>query len=186
MHDDLQHVLVTEEAIARRTRELGEEIAADYPAEEEMVVIAIINGAILFTADLMRQIDRPLLLDCIRVSSYRDRTDPGSLKVLDHIQLDVEGRPVLVIDDIYDTGRTLAHVHEQIGTLRPSLLKTCVLLEKIGRQEADYRPDYVGFEIPDKFVVGYGLDFAERYRNLPCIGTLRAELQNPPEWSQYR
>jgi hypoxanthine phosphoribosyltransferase len=182
-HGDLESILVTESAIKRRVRRLGREIVATY-GDEEITVISIINGAILFTADLLREISNPVRLDCIRISSYRNQTKSiGKPQMLHSLSLDVSNRHVLLIDDILDTGKTLAMVTSTIKKLNPASLKTCVLLDKIGRREVAFDAEFVGFEIPDKFVVGYGLDFAERYRNLPCIGVLRPDLQNPPEWA---
>jgi len=183
MYDDLENVLVSEQEIKERIKALGREIS-DFYDGEELTVIAIINGAILFTADLLREISCPVRLDCIRVSSYKNDVNPVvSPEVVDTIRLDLTGRHLLLIDDILDTGRTIHHVAEMMKTLEPASIRTCVLLEKKGRREIHFHADHVGFEIPDKFVVGYGLDFAERYRNLPVIGTLRPELQNPPNWA---
>ncbi|MCF3651919.1 hypoxanthine phosphoribosyltransferase [Synoicihabitans lomoniglobus] len=182
-HADLESILVTESAIKRRIKRLGAEIAETYP-NEEITVISIINGAILFTADLLRAISNPVRLDCIRVSSYRNKTKSvGKPQLLHSLTLDITNRHVLLIDDILDTGKTLAMVTGMIEKQNPASLKTCVLLDKKGRREVPFDAEFVGFEIPDKFAVGYGLDFAERYRNLPCIGVLRSDLQNPPEWA---
>jgi hypoxanthine phosphoribosyltransferase len=182
-HADLEAVLVTETAIRRRLKKLGADIAQAY-GDEEITVIAIINGAILFTADLLRVIPNPIRLDCIRISSYRNQTRPtGRPQLLHGLQLDVTNRHVLLIDDILDTGKTLSSVVDLIKKQNPASLRTCVLLDKQGRREVEFTADFVGFEIPDRFVVGYGLDFAERYRNLPCIGILKPHLQNPPEWA---
>lgn len=184
LYGDLDEILVTEEAIRERVAEIGEAISDLYGPGADLTVISIINGAILFTADLIREIHITVRLDCVRVSSYRDSSFPeGPPEIIDTLRLPVEGREVLLIDDILDTGRTLEQVTAKIQALNPASLRTCVLLEKIGRRETETAPNFVGFEIPDKFAVGYGLDFAERYRNLPCIGTLRPELQNPPEWA---
>jgi hypoxanthine phosphoribosyltransferase len=123
-------------------------------------------------------------LDTIRVSSYRNSTRPvGAPRILDSLQIDVENRHVLLIDDILDTGRTLSLVVAEMQKRKPATLRTCVLLDKKVRREVPIEADFVGFTIPDKFVVGYGLDFAERYRNLASIGVLKANLQNPPEWA---
>jgi len=182
-HADLDSILVSETAIKRRIRRLGAEIGEIY-GDEEITMIAIINGAILFTADLIRSIPNPIRLDCIRISSYRNETKSiGKPQLVHSLTLDVTNRHVLLLDDILDTGKTLAMVVEVIRKLNPASLKTCVLLDKKGRREVPFEADFAGFEIPDKFVVGYGLDFAERYRNLPCIGVLKPHLQNPPEWA---
>lgn len=182
-HPDLEAILVSEAAIKRRLKKLGSEIAEAY-GDEEITVVAIINGAILFTADLLRMIPNPIRLDCIRISSYRNETKSSSRPQLLHsLQLDISNRHVLLIDDILDTGKTLSVVVDLIKKQSPASVRTCVLLDKQGRREVDFVADFVGFEIPDRFVVGYGLDFAERYRNLPCIGILKPHLQNPPEWA---
>lgn len=182
-HTDLEAILVSETAIKRRIKLLGKQIAETY-GDEEITVVSIINGAILFTADLLRFIPNPVRLDCIRISSYRNETKSiGKPQLLHSLTLDVTNRHVLLIDDILDTGKTLAMVTKTIAKLKPASLKTCVLLDKQGRREVPFDSEFVGFQIPDKFVVGYGLDFAERYRNLPCIGVLKPELQNPPEWA---
>lgn len=182
-HADLESILVPEPAIKRRIRQLGGEIHATY-GQEEITVIAIINGAMLFAADLLRAIPNPVRLDCIRIASYRNESRSiGKPQLVHSLTLDVSNRHVLLIDDILDTGKTLAMVVDMIRKLSPASLKTCVLLDKKGRREIPFEADFVGFEIPDKFVVGYGLDFAERYRNLPCIGMLKPHLQNPPEWA---
>ncbi|MDX2109652.1 MAG: hypoxanthine phosphoribosyltransferase [Verrucomicrobiota bacterium] len=183
MEDDLQTILVSEEQIRQRINELGKEITTAYKQYGELTVIAIINGAIPFTADLIRAIDIPVRLDCMRVSSYRDDTKPVSdPELIDTLRLDIEDRHVILIDDILDTGKTFAHVVKLLKTRKPASLRLAALLEKKGRRKVAVKADYVGFQIPDEFVVGYGLDFAERYRNLRCIGVLKAELQNPPEW----
>jgi hypoxanthine phosphoribosyltransferase len=182
-HPDLESVLVTEAQIKRRVKKLGKELREAY-GHDEFTVISIINGAILFTADLLREIENPIRLDCIRISSYRNETKSiGAPQLIHSLTLDVTKRDVLLIDDILDTGKTLAMVSALIRKLKPASLKVCVLLDKKGRREVDFEADFVGFKIPDKFVVGYGLDFAERYRNLPCIGVLKPHLQNPPEWT---
>ncbi len=180
LHPDLEAVLYTEEQIKRRVRGLAREIKAVY-GDREFTIISLINGAVMFTADLMREIDNPVRLDCIRVSSYGNRTKSvGTPQIVAALTLDIKGRDVLMIDDILDTGKTLALVTSLARKLRPASLRSCVLLDKKARREVEFEADFVGFEIPDKFVVGYGLDFAERYRNLPCIGVLKAELQKLP------
>jgi hypoxanthine phosphoribosyltransferase len=182
-HAALESVLVSEAEIKKRLKKLGSEIMELY-GEQEITVIAVINGAILFTADLLRHIDNPIRLDCIRISSYRNETrSTDKPQVLGNLSLDLSNRHVLLIDDILDTGKTLSLIVSMIQKLHPASVRTCVLLDKRGRREVEFEADFVGFQIPDKFVVGYGLDFAERYRNLPCIGVLKPHLQNPPEWA---
>lgn len=180
--DDLESILITEEAIQERLESLRKDIHQLYQGKE-LTVISIINGALIFTADLIRKLTLPLQLDCIRVSSYRSSTRPEAApEIMDRMRLDLAGRHVLVIDDILDTGNTLSRVVSEISKAQPASLRTCVLLDKKARREIQIDADLVGFEIPDEFVVGYGLDFAESYRHLPCIGVLKPEFQNPPTW----
>jgi len=181
-YQDLDKIIVSESMIKRRVRKLGAEITGAF-GEEEITVVAIINGSLFFVADLLREIRRPIRLDCIRVSSYRNETRSiGKPEIVHSLTIDIANRHVLLIDDILDTGKTLSVVVNLIKKLNPASVRTCVLLDKKGRREVDFEADFVGFPIEDQFVVGYGLDFAERYRNLPCIGLLKAHLQNPPEW----
>jgi hypoxanthine phosphoribosyltransferase len=183
VHPDLESVLFTEEQIKKRVGELGRELRSYY-GEGEFTIVSIINGAVMFTADLMREIENPVRLDCIRISSYADRTKSvGTPQIVHSLTIDIAKRHVLLIDDILDTGKTISLVSGLVQKLAPASLKTCVLLDKQGRREVSFEADFVGFKIPDKFVVGYGLDFAERYRNLPCIGVLNPALQNPREWA---
>ena len=180
IHPDLASILFTEAQIKRRVRGLAREIKQVY-GKGEFTLIALINGAVMFTADLMREIDNPVRLDCIRVSSYGSGTKSvGAPQIVADLTLDIANRDVLVIDDILDTGKTLALVTTLARKLKPASLRTCVLLDKKARREVEFEADFVGFKIPNKFVVGYGLDFAERYRNLPCIGVLKTELQTVP------
>jgi hypoxanthine phosphoribosyltransferase len=177
LHPDLSSVLFTEAQIKRRIRGLAREIKQVY-GKREFTIVALINGAVMFTADLMREIDNPVRLDCIRVSSYGASTKSvGTPQILADLTLDIANRDVLIIDDILDTGKTLALVTALAKKLKPASLRSCVLLDKKARREVEFEADFVGFKIPNKFVVGYGLDFAERYRNLPCIGVLKPELQ---------
>ena len=183
IHPDLESVLYTEAQIKRRVHSLAAELKATY-GDGEFTIVSLINGAIMFTADLMREIDNPVRLDCIRISSYGEKTKSvGTPQVVASLTLDILNRHVLIVDDILDTGKTLQLVAGLVRKLHPASLRTCVLLDKVGRREVPFEADFVGFKIPDKFVIGYGLDFAERYRNLPCIGVLKPALQNPPEWA---
>ncbi|MGC9450316.1 MAG: hypoxanthine phosphoribosyltransferase [Oceanipulchritudo sp.] len=183
MIEDLESIYVTEQEIRERVEVLGKEITQAYHEADELTVIAIINGALLFTADLLRHIDMPVRVDCMRVSSYRNDVDPvQEPEIIDMLRLDLRDRHVLIIDDILDTGHTCKRVIREIKRLRPASVRFAALLEKEGRREVDVEPDFIGFQIPDEFVVGYGLDFAEHYRQLPCIGVLKPELQNPPSW----
>ena len=173
LHPDVESILVSEAAIRQRVQELGRELKRLY-GDDEITVLAIMNGAILFTADLLRQVDNAVRLDCIRTSSYGSATEShGTPKMVHGLTLDITGRHVLILDDILDTGKTLSLITSMIRGLNPASIRVCVLLDKKGRRQVPFEADLVGFEIPDKFVVGYGLDFAERYRNLNYIGVLR-------------
>ncbi len=183
LHPDLAEILVSEAQIKRRVKSLAREIKAVY-GDREFTIISLINGAVMFTSDLMREIDNPVRLDCIRVTSYGTKTKSiGTPQIIHSLTLDIANRDVLLIDDILDTGKTLKLVTQLVRDLKPASLRTCVLLDKKARREVDLEADFVGFEIPDKFVVGYGLDFAERYRNLPGIGVLKPEKQNTRAWA---
>jgi hypoxanthine phosphoribosyltransferase len=175
LHPDVETVLVGEAAIRERVVALGRDLKRLY-GNEEITVIAIMNGAILFTADLLRQIDNAVRLDCIRTTSYGNATESqGAPKMVHGLTLDVTGRHVLIVDDILDTGKTLSLISAMIRGLNPASMRVCVLLDKKGRRQVPFEADLVGFQIPDKFVVGYGLDYAERYRNLPYIGVLKPQ-----------
>jgi hypoxanthine phosphoribosyltransferase len=183
IHPDLSEILYTEAQIKERVKSLAREIKSVY-GDGEFTIVSLINGAVMFTADLMREIDNPVRLDCIRVSSYGGKTKSiGTPQIIHSLTLDIAKRDVLLIDDILDTGKTFKLVSDLINELKPASLRTCVLLDKKGRREVPFEADFVGFEIPDKFVVGYGLDFAERYRNLPGIGVLKPEKQVAPVWA---
>ncbi len=168
---EIEQILITEAQLARRVRSLSGELERDYQ-NHELMVVSLLNGTVMFLADLIRHLSLPLRLDFIGVSSYGAGTESGNLVFTKELRLDVRGRDVLLIDDILDTGRTLARVRAKLRPLKPRSLKTCVLLNKAARRAEAIAADYVGFEIPDVFVVGYGLDFAERYRNLPFVGVL--------------
>jgi hypoxanthine phosphoribosyltransferase len=172
---EIQRVLISRGAIARRVRIMAEQIEKDF-AEKELVVVSLLNGTVMFLADLVRLLNMPLRLDFIGVSSYGAKTTSGELVFTKDLRLDVRGRDVLLVDDILDTGNTMSRVLEKIQALGPRRLRVCVLLDKPSRRVLPVRADYIGFEIPDVFVVGYGLDFAERYRNLPFLGVLQPHV----------
>jgi hypoxanthine phosphoribosyltransferase len=171
---EVERVLITRPALAHRVRALSREIQRDFSGRE-LVVVAVLNGTIMFIADLIRHLSLPLRLDFIGCSSYGAGTESGEVVFTKELRLDVRGRDVLLVDDILDTGKTLRRVMAKIEQLKPRNIKTCVLLEKAERRSEDVRADYVGFKIPDLFVVGYGLDYAERFRNLPFVGVLHPE-----------
>ncbi|HET7624194.1 MAG TPA: hypoxanthine phosphoribosyltransferase [Verrucomicrobiae bacterium] len=172
---EVERVLITEAQLARRIRRMSREIESDFQGRE-MVIVSLLSGTVMFLADLIRHISLPLRLDFMGVSSYSAGTDSGELVFTKELRLDVRGRDVLLVDDILDTGNTMTRVLAKMELLRPRRIRTCVLLNKAARRVEDIQADYVGFEIPDYFVVGYGLDFAERYRNLPFVGVLHPHV----------
>ena len=173
--DEVERILIPEKRIASRIREISREIEKDFKGRE-MVVVSLLNGTVMFLADLIRNFSLPLRLDFMGVSSYGAGTESGDLVVTKELRLDVRGRDVLLVDDILDTGKTLHRVLDILRALKPRRVRTCVLLNKAARRVEKVKADYVGFEIPDLFVVGYGLDFAERYRNLPFVGVLHERI----------
>jgi hypoxanthine phosphoribosyltransferase len=171
---EIERVLISEDKIARRVKQLARQIQRDF-AGRDLVVVALLNGTVMFLADLVRHLSLPMRLDFIGVSSYGEGTTSGELVFTKQLRLDVRGRDVLVVDDILDTGRTLKRVCATLRAHKPRRLKICVLLEKKARRSEKIRANYVGFSIPDLFVVGYGLDYAERFRNLPFVAVLKPE-----------
>ncbi len=179
MRNDIKKILVTKEQIQKRIDELGEEINKCYADKpEELVVVGVLRGAVLFMADLARQINRHVVFDFMDVSSYGAGTESsGSVRIIKDLQEDIKGKHVLIVEDIIDTGLTLKKVVEILETREPVSIKICTLLDKPARRtEKHISSDFNGFEIPDQFVVGYGLDYAEKYRNLPFIGVLKPEI----------
>jgi len=154
---------------------MSRQIEQDYRGRE-LVVVSLLNGTVMFLADLIRHLSLPLRLDFIGVSSYGAGTTSGELIFTKELRIDVRGRDVLLVDDILDTGKTIKRVLAKLRKLKPSRIKTCVLLDKPARRVEQVHADYVGFSIPDLFVIGYGLDYAERYRNLPFVGVLKPEM----------
>jgi len=172
---DIRSVLISRARLARRVQSLARQIESDFSGRD-LVIVALLNGTVMFLADLLRLLSLPLRLDFIGVSSYREGTGPGGLIITKELRLDVRGRDVLLVDDILDTGRTLARVLAKLRALQPRRVKICVLLDKPARRLEDLAADYVGFTIPDEFVVGYGLDYGEKYRNLPFVGLLHPKI----------
>jgi len=181
MQGDIERVLFDGPAIHKRIREMAAQITADY-SDRELTVIAILTGSLMFMSDLLRRIPLPLKLDCLSVVSYHGKTQTSGEVIFKHVSLpDVTDRDVLILDDILDTGHTLAAVRRKLETAKPRSIRVCVLLSKRKERARDVDADYIGFEIDDEFVVGYGLDFMERYRNLPYIGVLRNRLLGQPK-----
>ncbi len=176
MQDDLDRILFNEQTILARLDEIAAQIVGDY-REQELTVIAVLNGSLIFMADLLRRIPLPLKLDCLSVASYHGGTKSTGEVVFRQVALpDVAGRHILILDDILDSGQTLDAIRRKLEEAKPLSVRVCVLLEKQIARVAPIKADYVGFKIANEFVVGYGLDYMERYRNLPCIGVLRKEL----------
>lgn len=182
MQNDIAEILVTEEAIQAKVAELGKRISEDYRdkvdngAKTPLLLVGLLRGAIVFLSDLMRAIDVPVQLDFIGISSYGASTESGAVRLVMDLESDIAGRHVVVVEDIVDTGKTLYYLVENLRARQPASLRICALLDKPDRRQVPIQVDYVGFEIPDKFVVGYGLDFAEGYRNLPFVGVLKEHL----------
>ena len=175
--EDLESVLLSETQIANRVAELAKEISSHY-ADKGITIICVLNGALLFTSDLVRKLKLPTRLDCLRSDSYGNSTRADHPpRISSPLKTDIENQHVLLVDDILDTGNTLSELTDHLGQSKPASLRTCVLLDKKERRQLGIQADHVGFTVPDTFVVGYGLDFAERYRTLPCIGVLKPEFQ---------
>ena len=174
--DGVEEILVDEAALQARVAELGAEISADY-RDRDLLLIGVLKGAIFFMADLMRQIDLPCEVDFMAISSYGAGVDSsGVVRILKDLDMPIENRNVVIVEDIVDSGLTLSYLLRNLEARHPASVEICALLTKPDRRENDVECRYVGFEIPNRFVIGYGLDFAERYRNLPYIGVLREEL----------
>ena len=169
-------VLIDQDALQRRIAELGEEISNDY-AGRDLLLVGVLKGAVFFMADLMRSLTIPCEIDFMAISSYGDSTDSsGVVRILKDLDINIDGRDVLVVEDIIDSGLTLSYLMRNLEAREPASLEVCSLLTKPDRREIDVPVRYIGFEIPNRFVIGYGLDFAERYRNLPYVGVLDLEL----------
>jgi hypoxanthine phosphoribosyltransferase len=169
-------ILVDEDALQSRIRELGEEISEDYRGRD-LLLIGVLKGAVFFMADLMRQLSVSCEVDFMAISSYGGSTDTsGVVRILKDLDLNIEGRDVLVVEDIIDSGLTLSYLMRNLESREPASLEICALLTKPGRRRIEVPVRYTGFEIPDRFVIGYGLDFAERYRNLPYVAVLSDEM----------
>ena len=178
MNTDLEKVILSADEINTRVQEIAVEINQNYEGSvREVILITLLDGAIVFTADLIRHLSVPIRLDCIRVSSYGNSTNPETApRILGSLKSDVQDKHVLLVDDILDTGNTMKKVVNEVSAQKPASLRTCVFLDKPERRQNNFQADWSGFSIPDEFVVGYGLDYAGRYRELPYLGTLRPEI----------
>ncbi len=169
-------ILISEEQIRQRVKELGAQITKDYE-DKKLLLVGILNGCVYFMTDLSREIDKLLQIDFMVVSSYGNSTSTsGVVKIIKDLNRSIEGFDVLIVEDIVDTGLTLSYIKDVLSARRPNSVKICTLVNKVGRRKVDIDVDYVGFEIPDEFIIGYGLDYAEKYRNLKDILIIRPEL----------
>jgi hypoxanthine phosphoribosyltransferase len=169
-------ILIDEETLGARIAELGAEVSADYQGRD-LLLIGVLKGAVFFMADLMRHLTVQCEVDFMAISSYGDSTDSsGIVRILKDLDINIEGRDVLVVEDIIDSGLTLSYLMRNLESREPASLEVCALMTKPARREIDVPVRYIGFEIPNRFVVGYGLDFGERYRNLPYVAVLSEEL----------
>jgi len=176
MRDDLKEILFTEEAIAKRVKELGEELSRDY-AGKSPLLIGVLKGCFVFFADIARHIDLDCEIRFLTVSSYGfSSVSSGKVKISDDIDFEINGRDVIIIEDILDSGITLTALRNFIAERSPASLKICTMLDKPERRQAQIDADYIGFICPNEFVVGYGLDYAEKYRNLPFVASLKPEV----------
>ena len=173
MRDQIGEILVQPDDLKRRVRELGEQISVDY-ADRDLLLIGVLKGAVFFLSDLMRNIAIPCEVDFMAVASYGSATDSsGVVRIIKDLDASIEGRDVLIVEDIVDSGLTLQYLLRNLGARDPRTIEVCSLLTKPERRKVDLEPRYVGFEIPNRFVIGYGLDHAERFRNLPYVATLK-------------
>ena len=176
MLKDVERILITSEEIGARVRELGQQITNDY-AGQEILMIGVLRGAVIFMADLARSIKRPMDIDFMAITSYGLSTNSsGVVRIIKDLDEVVEGRHILIIEDIIDSGLTLNYLVDNIKSRKPASVRICTLLSKPDRRKVNVTVDYNGFIIPDHFVVGYGLDYAGKYRNLPFIGVLKPEI----------
>ena len=173
MKQVVEEILIDEATLRRRVEELGEEISGDYEGRD-LLLVGVLKGAVFFMADLMRQISVACEIDFMAISSYGAASDSsGVVRILKDLDINIRGRHVLILEDIIDSGLTLSYLMRNLGAREPASLEVCALLVKHGRRETDVPVKYVGFEIPNRYVIGYGLDFAERYRNLPHVAVMR-------------
>ena len=176
-HADIEHILINAETVQRRVEELAARINADYADVDELLLVGILKGAFIFLADLTRRLHVPHVVDFMALSTYgMDAETSGAVRIIMDLRQPIAGRHVLIVEDIVDTGLTLDYLYHTLESRQPASLRSCVLLSKPDRRKVEVNLDYLGFEIPDVWVVGYGLDYADRHRTLPYIGVLRAEV----------
>ncbi|MBC8591247.1 hypoxanthine phosphoribosyltransferase [Wansuia hejianensis] len=176
MKNDIKEVLISEEEISKRVKELGQDITRDYK-DKNLMLIGILKGAVIFMAELCKNIDLPMLMDFMAVSSYgQSSISTGEVKIIKDLDFSVEGKDILIVEDIIDTGLTLNYLIDNLRKRGANSVKIVTLLDKVDRRNVKVPIDYLGFEVPDEFIVGYGLDYAEGYRNLPYIASLKEEI----------
>ncbi|MBC5581995.1 hypoxanthine phosphoribosyltransferase [Anaerofilum sp. BX8] len=176
MKDDVKKVLLSEEELHAKVAELGAQITKDYEGKN-LLLVTVLKGAVVFLADLMRTIDQPAEIDFMVVSSYGSGVkSSGVVKIVKDLDINLEGKDILIVEDILDSGMTLDYIKGMLLDRNPASIRICALLDKPARRKVDLQADYVGFTIPDEFVIGYGLDYDEKYRNLPYIGVLKPEV----------
>lgn len=175
MNHEIDEILFSQDAIGEKVKELGQLITKDYQDKDELVVIGVLKGANIFLGDLIREVNLPMMIDFMAVSSYGHSTESsGIVRILKDLDLDIENKHILIVEDIVDTGLTLKYLTENLKSRNVKSLKICTLLDKPFRRKCSLEIDYVGFEIPDAFIVGYGIDYAEKYRNLPYIASIKS------------
>lgn len=176
MHKDIESIVYSETDLSSRIKALGLEISKDY-AGEKLIVVGVMKGANMFVADLIRSLDLDVILDFIVVSSYGASTEStGVIRLLKDLDENIDSEHVLIVEDIIDSGLTLEYLVNNFKTRHPKSVKICTLLNKVERRQVDMHVDYIGFQVPDEFIVGYGIDYAERYRNLPYVGILKRSV----------
>ena len=176
MLNDIAYVLLSAQEIEKRVSEIAAQINSDYSGKEP-IIVSVLRGSFIFMADLVRKLDLKCTVDFMYVSSYENRSvTTGAVKIVKDLDIDLEGKDVIIVEDILDSGLPLHYLKELLMTRRPASIRTCSLLDKPARRKAQVTADYVGFEVPDAFVVGYGLDYAQKYRNLPFIGVLKSDI----------
>jgi hypoxanthine phosphoribosyltransferase len=180
MPDDVERVLISESELAARVAELAQQVEATYSEGDRPLFVCVLKGAFVFLADLVRHVEIPHEVDFMEVASYgAGTTSSGVVRILLDLERNIQGRNVLIVEDVVDSGHTLTYIRRNLRTRRPASLRVCALLTKPARRECEVDIDFVGFEIPDEFVVGYGLDYGQAYRNLPFIGVLKREVYAP-------
>lgn len=181
MEQDILRTLISEEQLHQKVAQIGKQVSADYQ-DKNLLMVSVLKGSVVFMADLMREISIPCEIDFMCVSSYGSGTKTsGVVKIIKDLDIDLKNRDLLIVEDILDSGMTLSYIKEMLKQRGTKSIKICTLLDKPERRKADITPDYVGFTVPDEFVVGYGLDYDEKYRNLPYVGILKPEVYTKAE-----